>query len=230
MGFFKVDNELVANAEQINKDEAASFVVASGLKDVVINVAYITESQSSDAMGLTIQYSDGVSKYPSRETMWFQGANGSTTRMAKRRDGTEYPDETFGMKQVRALCAVTGLDFESLETEDGQVEFQDGIRTVKVFPDFTGKTLTVGIQAVIEDKFGEETTSRTVGNIIWVGRNKDDKEGFSFPWGRTQGVDRFLDAIDKEPVKDEREMSKPGATATSRGSDEAAAAFGGFGS
>ena len=227
MAYFKVDNELVENAEAINKEEAASFSTPSGLYPVVINVAYITESSSSDAVGLTVEYTNGKWKYPKRETMWFQGANGSTTRMAKKRDGSEYPDETFGMKQVRGLCAVTGVEFEAMETEAGKIEVKDGLRDVMVFPDLAGKTVCFGIQETLEDKYGEETTSRSVPNIIWVGRNETDDKGVVFPWGRQSGVDKFQAVIDKDPIKDIRELSKPGA---SSGKDEAAEAFGGFGS
>jgi len=226
MAFFKVDNTLVEAAEAINKEEAASFSTPSGLYPVAITVAYVTESASSEAVGLTIEYTDGKSKYPKRETMWFQGANGLTTRMAKKRDGSEYPDETFGMKQVRGLCAVVGVNFEAMETEPGKIEGKDGLRDVMVFPDLTGKTLVVGIQDTLEDKYSEETESRNVANIIWVGRSETDTEGVVFPWGRTQDVSKFLGVIAKEPTKDIRELSKPGA---SSGKEEAAAAFGGFG-
>ena len=161
-GFFKVDSELIENANKINEEEAKAFSTPSGLYDLVINVAYITESSSSEAMGLTIEYTDGKWKFPKRETMWFRGANGLETRMAKRRDGSEHPDETFGKKQVRALADVCGLKIEELETEEGQIEGKDGVRTVMVFPDFAGKTFTGGLQEVLEDKYGEETTSRSV--------------------------------------------------------------------
>ncbi|MCK5848365.1 MAG: hypothetical protein KAH01_04135, partial [Caldisericia bacterium] len=188
------------------------------------------ESQSSEALGLTIEYTDGKWKYPRRETMWFQGANGLTTRMATKRDGSEYPDETFGMKQVRGICAVTGVVFEDLETTEGQVEFKSGIQNVKVFADLAGKTLTIGTQATMQDKYGEETTEQTVGNVIWVGRSEDDKEGVVFPWGRQADVAKFLAIIAKEPIKDARELSKPAAAAaTTAGSAAAGAAFGAFG-
>jgi len=228
--FFKVDQNLVDNAETINKEEASSFVTKSGIYPVVIKVAYVTESASSEAVGLTIQYQAEDWKYPKYETMWFQGANGSTTRMAKKRDGTEYPDETFGMKQVRGLCSVTGVEFEAMETSDGTIETKDGNKEVKMFSDLNGKTFAVGIQDTLEDKYGDETTSRNTPNIIWVGRNATDEEGVVFPWGRKQGYDKFQAIIDKEPTKDAREASKPGvAAASAAGSEEAAAAFGGFG-
>lgn len=231
MGFFSVDNELVQQAEQINKEEAASFAVTSGLKDVKINVAYITESDSSEAKGLTIMYNDGKSKYDTYETFWFQGADGKTTRMAKKSDGTEYPDLTFGMKQVRALCDVLGLDPDKLSPQPGKIETKDGTKEVMVFPEFTGEVFTAGIQATMEDKYGNESEFRTVPKLIWIGRSQTDEDGYQFPWSRKKPYKWFLDVIAKEPVKDDRKQSKPGATpATSTQGSEAAAAFGAFGS
>jgi len=229
MAYFKVDNELVENAEKINAEEAKSFSTPSGMYDLKINVAYLTESSTSEAVGLTIEYTDGNWKFPKRETMWFQGANGSTTRMAKRRDGTEYPDETFGMKQVRGLCYATGVKFETLETSDGIIETKDGNKNVKVFADLAGKTFSAGLQEVLEDKYGEETESRSVTNIVWVGVDKSDETGVVFPWGRKQSATKAQAALDKEPVKDNRELSLPGAVAKEEGESEAASAFSSFG-
>lgn len=210
MAFFKVDDNMVAAAAQVEADEAKAFTMDSGFYPVQIQVAYLTESTSSSAAGMTIEYTDGKWKFPRRETMWFQGKDGTTTRMAKKSDGSEYPDETFGMKQVRALAAVTGLSINSLETSDGVIETKDGNKNVKVFADFAGKTFTIGLQAAIEDKYGEESESRNVMDVIWVGRSDTDAEGFVFPWGRKTPSSKFQSVIDAEPTVDRREQSKPG--------------------
>ena len=150
--------------------------------------------------------------------------------MAKKRDGSEYPDETFGHKQIKGLCDVLGLDREKLETEEGLIEGKDGKRSVMVFPALTGKTLTIGLQEVLEDKYGDETESRSVSNIVWVGEDELDEDGVVFPWGRKQSATKCLDALAKEPIKDVRELSLPGATAkTEASASEATAAFSAFG-
>ncbi len=229
-GFFTVNEEMVAAAEATAAEEAKAFSIPSGFYPVKINVAYLTESETSEAAGLTIEYTTAEWKYPKRETLWFQGRDGGTTRMAKKRDGSEYPDETFGMKQVRGLCKAVDVEFEKIETSDGVIEVKDGNKNVKVFGDFTGKTLVVGLQETLEDKYSDPTEETTKSSIIWVGKSDTDTEGVQFPWGRTQSYDKFQKAIDKEPVKDDRELSKPG-TVSETGADDAAAAFGGgFGS
>ena len=213
MAFFKIDDNMVAAAGKIEDEEAKAFQMDSGFYPVRILVAYLTESSTSDAAGMTIEYTDGKWKFPKRETMWFQGKDGTTTRMNKKSDGTEYPDETFGMKQVRALCAVTGLTIGSVETSDGVIEVKDGTKDVKIFADFAGKTFTIGLQAAMEDKYGDETESRNVMDVIWVGRNDTDAEGFVFPWGRKTPASKFQSVIDAEPTVDRREQSR-GATGT----------------
>lgn len=229
MGFFKVDADVVAAAQAIEEEEAKSFSLKSGVYPVKIVAAYVQESSTSEATAITVLYIAEGWKFPQRFSMWFQGQDGSTTRTAKRRDGTEYPDETFGMKQVRALGAVCGVDIENMEPVDGQIDSKDGAKDVKVFAEFTDKIIYVGIQDVLEDKYGEETESRNVADVIWIGRSETDTEGFVFPWGRKQDVSKFQAVIDKEPTKDKRELSKPGAVDTEAAKEEAAAAFGGFG-
>ena len=225
MSFFKIDEELVEAAQVINNEEAKSFTTPSALYPVVINVAYVTESSTSEAVAMTIEYTAEGWKYPKRESMWFRGANGAETRMAKKRDGTEYPDETFGHKQIKGLCEVLGLDRTKLETTEGVIKTKDGQKTVQVFAGLTGKVLTVGLQETLEDKYGDESESRSVSNMIWVGRDDKDEAGVVFPWGRTQSAAKAQEALDKTPIKDERELSKPGAT----GGDDASEAFSAFG-
>jgi len=226
MSFFKIDSELVEAANVINAEEAKSFSTPSALYPIVINVAYVTESSTSEAVAMTIEYSAEGWKFPKRESMWFRGANGSETRMAKKRDGTEYPDETFGHKQIAGLCDVLGIDRTKLETSEGIIETKDGNKTVQAFAELAGKTLVVGLQETLEDKYGDESESRSVSPIVWVGRSDTDEEGTVFPWGRKQSAEKCLAALAKNPIVDNRELSKPGAEG---GGEEAAEAFSAFG-
>lgn len=230
MAFFTIDKDLVASAAAIQEEEAKSFALKSGIYPAKIVAAYVQESSTSSATAMTVEYIAEGWKFPQRFSMWFQGADGATTRMAKRRDGTLYPDETFGMKQVRGLARVCGVDVEKMETTPGHIDSKDGAKAVDVFADFTDKIIYVGIQDTAEDRFGEETESRNVSNVLWIGASEADAEGVQFPWGRTQDAVKFLDVIAKEPTKDNRNLSKPGADSPLAQSKEAAvAAFGGFG-
>ena len=208
MGFFDINTDLVAASD----NEERGFVgLASKVYKVAVVAAYIIESGRSDAKALMIQYktseSDDKIHY---EALWYQGGTGKNT----------YVDKTTGAEkllpsftQMLNLFAAAGVDIDAVTPEELVVKHFGEDGKYPVFTDFTGKVMDFGIRHVLKDDYKDETEVDDTQEVeLFIA---DDGRSGSEIRGAKNGYTKasWEKMIAKKPTKDQRKLSKGGATA-----------------